>query len=694
MIPIQIKIKNFLCFRDVPAVSFEGIHVACLCGENGAGKSSVFDAITYALWGETSRGRGDDLIHSGQNDMSVELEFLSGTNRYLIIRKQTRGSVTRSGKSVLDIQVFDGTEYKPLSEALKKETQAQINSLLHLDYDTFINSAMILQGRANEFSKKRPGERKEILANILDLSFYDQLEQQARDLAGKNKIDAAILERDLLDLQGKLGDRGQLRGAQGEAATALKSTAHEKEVAEATVEDLRQRRGALSAKKEQVDLLAEQITTRQRKLEGLQKNFTEARANIERLNKVIAGGSEIEAGYAACQEQLEGHNIALSQVKADIQSLNVVNNELSSTINDLKDKIEMLTGTGAACPLCESELGADGCAKLRDKLAGELNAKAGQQSETNAKIGESKTLGSHLEKVIGTSAAALKKIEASRSEVAAATVRLENEEAGRFDLLEDIQALGKEITDLSVKYTAIKNDLSGLPEITAQLAPAEQRLAALNNSERELRDRLAALAVKLQQVDEYATEITTKAAALCLCKEDESLYSELARYFGKRGIQALIIEETLPEIEAEANLLLSKMTDGRMALTIETQKDTKKGSTVETLEVKIADELGMRPYEMFSGGEAYRIDLALRIAISRLLVRRAGAAMPILIIDEGFGTQDSAGIEKLVEAISSIQDDFEKVFVITHLDELKDRFPSIISVVKTTDGSVISIGGN
>jgi exonuclease SbcC len=94
---------------------------------------------------------------------------------------------------------------------------------------------------------------------------------------------------------------------------------------------------------------------------------------------------------------------------------------------------------------------------------------------------------------------------------------------------------------------------------------------------------------------------------------------------------------------------------------------------------------------MYSGGEAFRIDLALRIAISRLLVRRAEASMPILIVDEGFGTQDSTGLGKLIEAINSIQQDFEKIFVITHLEELKDKFPVIMNVVKTSEGSVISI---
>ncbi len=128
-----------------------------------------------------------------------------------------------------------------------------------------------------------------------------------------------------------------------------------------------------------------------------------------------------------------------------------------------------------------------------------------------------------------------------------------------------------------------------------------------------------------------------------------------------------------------------------MHVKFETQKETKKGTVQETLDIVIGDELGTRSYEMFSGGEAFRINFAVRIALSRLLARRAGAPLPTLIIDEGFGTQDAGGIEKLKEAITSIQDDFDKILVITHLDELKDAFPARIDVVKTAEGSTISV---
>ena len=117
----------------------------------------------------------------------------------------------------------------------------------------------------------------------------------------------------------------------------------------------------------------------------------------------------------------------------------------------------------------------------------------------------------------------------------------------------------------------------------------------------------------------------------------------------------MIIETAVPEIEDEANALLARMTDGRMRVKFETQRDAKTSDAViETLDIHIADELGTRNYEMFSGGEAFRVNFAIRIALSKLLARRAGARLQTLIIDEGFGTQDAQGRERLVEAINEV----------------------------------------
>jgi len=244
--------------------------------------------------------------------------------------------------------------------------------------------------------------------------------------------------------------------------------------------------------------------------------------------------------------------------------------------------------------------------------------------------------------------------------------------------------------ELVKTLTAAVEDMGG---VAVRLSAEEETLRRFVTEERAMRDRMAALQEKMRRYADLDVQKQEKERQRKEAAEEASVFKELVTAFGKKGIQALLIEQAIPEIEDEANRLLSRMTDGRMALKLEPQKPKKtaKDEIIETLEIRIADGLGSRNYEMFSGGEAFRINLALRIALSKLLVNRAGASLPTLIIDEGFGTQDSSAREKLVEAIRSIQDEFKKIIIITHLEDLKDAFPVRINVTKTEQGSMIEV---
>ena len=234
-------------------------------------------------------------------------------------------------------------------------------------------------------------------------------------------------------------------------------------------------------------------------------------------------------------------------------------------------------------------------------------------------------------------------------------------------------------------------EIAALPELVDELGRAEQEYDSLRRRQTGVRDEMVIVQERLARCAEMEEKKRQKEKSLLKTLRDKEVYEELAQAFGKKGVQAFLIESAVPEIEEEANRLLGRMTDDGMRVTIETQRETKKGETVETLDIKISDELGTRSYEMYSGGEAFRINLALRIAHSKVLARRAGAPLPTLFMDEGFGTQDSDGLTKLVGAINSIQDDFKKIIVITHLEELKDAFPVRIEVTKTGEGSTISL---
>jgi len=186
LIPVKLALKNFLSYgEDVPPLDFTQFHIACLSGNNGQGKSALLDALTWAVWGEGRKASQEkkadnSLLRIGQKDMQVEFIFDLEGDRYRIIR--TFSLVKKSSRSGLEFQVFnqENNEYVSLTCSSIRKTQEKITKILRIDYQTFINSAFILQGRIDEFSRKSARERKEILSEILGLSRYDELANLAK----------------------------------------------------------------------------------------------------------------------------------------------------------------------------------------------------------------------------------------------------------------------------------------------------------------------------------------------------------------------------------------------------------------------------------------------------------------------------------------------------------------------------------
>lgn len=199
------------------------------------------------------------------------------------------------------------------------------------------------------------------------------------------------------------------------------------------------------------------------------------------------------------------------------------------------------------------------------------------------------------------------------------------------------------------------------------------------------------LELEQKKLDGLEKDLTAHQKTITSLDKEIIIYKEVVQALSKDGIQALLIEDAIPEIEHEANEILSRLTDNRAQIFIESLRDLKGGGTRETLDIKISDGVGLRPYEMFSGGEAFRIDFALRIAISKLLARRAGTSLQTLIIDEGFGSQDEEGLSHIMDSIHTIQEDFAKVIVVSHLPSMKDSFPVHFVIEKGAVGSQVSI---
>jgi DNA repair protein SbcC/Rad50 len=855
MIPLKLALRNFMCYRDnVPPINFEGIRTACICGNNGNGKSALIDAMTWALWGETRAKSDDELVHAGRMDVEVEFIFAVESQRYRILRKHTKPKTLRSsGQTILEFQLITPEGNKTISGDTVTQTQQKIIRTLHMDYATFINSAFLKQGQANEFTKKRPGERKEVLANILQLEAYDELAEAARQITKGHQNTISLLETAIAGFQDELAAKAALQSEFDLAQNALL-------VAEKTAREQDQRLSTLRGDKERLENLKtrlvelekhlgdttrnlqewnEQVTQCQNRVDVYEKliaqravieqnynRFLDLKKQVQELDQkyktvnsltqtrhrlelaVIKAGEDLNRSHAVIesrinelqlvartvpgiQEQINQAGLQLQaleqaetqirtrqensgNLKTKIHLLQEENARLVMDLAQIAEKLQMLSHSeGVQCPLCETELGSDGQHRLAAKYSAEKSAKTDALTNNRLELARLETALKTCDAEIADSDSGLKKERAgfqrrygqltqSLTDAREAGARIESEIQKRAEIEEKLArrdfalneqaaltAVDEQVASLSYdparheilrgqlaeceQYESPKHrlaeadrlivqeqaarakacrmvdelrleiasatlsrqnqraEIEALPKVVAELKQAEDERHVLLANQRKFQGELGGIQARLERLASLEVRLKEKNNQLTEEVTQEKIHRDLAQAFGKNGLQAMLIEIAIPEIEMEADKLLARMTDNRMHIKMELQRETKKGDVAETLDINVSDELGTRNYEMFSGGEAFRIDFAIRIALSRLLARRAGAPLPTLIIDEGFGTQDTSGLEKIKEALTVIQDDFEKILVITHITDFKDSFPVHIEVVKTAEGSSISL---
>jgi len=410
----------------------------------------------------------------------------------------------------------------------------------------------------------------------------------------------------------------------------------------------------------------------------------------EVVERLYAEGQELKRLFRERQDEMRELRAAAERWGKELRSLEARLREkerlqrqeatLEQSLGEAREALTRLEGLRASI------------AEVEKKLADKLYAQ--KEQEELARVEEkirSLAYDEKAHKALQEEIQQLRRWEEEERKLRTAAENLSREEEMLRQQEETRRQKAEAIKARREEMEALARELERLSAVAEEAREKAVAVEVLQEEERKARERLAAAR---QQVD-YARRLESEREELqkLLKKtlEDRAIYQELREAFGKKGIQAMIIESVLPELEEEANRLLERMTEGRMHVRFETQRITKKGTPVETLDIKIADELGTRSYELYSGGEAFRVDFAIRIALSKLLARRAGAHLSTLFIDEGFGTQDSQGRARLVEAINSIRDDFQLILVITHLDELKDAFPVRIDVFKTPQGSRVTV---
>ena len=273
MIFTRLKLNNFKS-HEHSVISFDkGISV--IVGENGAGKSTILEAISFALFKQHTGKKIDDLVRNNSNAMSVELEFNSNGREYKIVRQK---------KSALKSSLFKKTSpdsgYVHICTG-DKEVSSEIRQILDIDSDLFLNAIYIRQGEIAELVDKTPAEKDQLIAKLLGI---DSLE-----IAWKNLLPfISNYERKLSELEGKLFNSKVLYEDFDKKRSELES--------------LKQRGHELEDQIDEVDELLKDLSESKRDLEREKEIYENQLNNLEHENKTLA---KLEEEKRTVQENLD-----------------------------------------------------------------------------------------------------------------------------------------------------------------------------------------------------------------------------------------------------------------------------------------------------------------------------------------------------------------------------------------------------
>jgi exonuclease SbcC len=187
--PLRLEVEGFTSFREPAALDFEGLDLFAITGPTGAGKSSLIDAVVFALYGQVPRvGREyKQLISHGAERLSVRLDFEVGGRRY---RAARTARLAGNPQTVLERRTGEG--FEPLAGRVK-EIEEAIQGIVGLDYEAFTRSVVLPQGQFDAFLKGEPKERHKILVALLNLDLYVEMQKIAHRRAAEAKREAEFI---------------------------------------------------------------------------------------------------------------------------------------------------------------------------------------------------------------------------------------------------------------------------------------------------------------------------------------------------------------------------------------------------------------------------------------------------------------------------------------------------------------------
>jgi len=617
--------------------------VNAMVGIMGSGKTSVLQAISFALYGtipalQSRRVSLDDMIMKRpqrKEKAEVEVEFIADRNVYSVKRE------IRLGKGTTHAEIRENGR---LLDVNPKGVTSEVERILEMDYDLFTKAVYSEQNAIDFFLRIPRGQRMGLIDRMLKLDRFDFVRSESVSLS--NRIAGSVMERArMLDAMKRDGIEDGIGGMEKE----IKGIEEEKESNDAAVKKLSEQITSLREELEALEDKAETINEKRQELEGVRAGLEELEGSIGK--RKVAGGKDLNKKLKEKRKEVSFLEKGMKEERESLRSARERVASLNTEIRIIRESIGDLRRIDAKCPLCESEISPDHKRRIEEKRISEEEKLREKVREMAGKASDSTRVAEEYEERLREALREMERLEAMGEEIReieGMVRRMDSLRERRKELEAEIRKLGK------VDRKAISGKREEYQLLISRQGEARARIKSLGERLSDRRDVLRELRERLSLIDSYRKEID----------RDRSIRESLERFTGVlKATQEQLREEFLKTVNNAMSIIWEQLypyddfTDIRLAID---------GDYV----LQLKDSTGWVSVDgIASGGERSIAALALRVAFSMAFIPK----LRWLILDEPTHNLDSNAIDHLSEVLKERIGRFaDQVFLITHEDKLSD----------------------
>lgn len=629
---LRVRINNFLGIAEAEVmldnrgfVLVEGENLdSATTSSNGAGKSSIYEAIYWALFGRTKRGlTGDGVVNrKAKKDCLVALEFEQDGIRYCVrrCRKETSLDIT---------QYPDGLPPVNLTKGTMKETQAQIEQIIRMSDMTFSKVTCFGQGDVKAFADLTDAELKQVFEQALAITYFTEYLTKA-------KAHKAALEGDVMTVQAEINRLEWEQRAVEEKIAIIESNA--KMLADRQQGEIDRLNDELYKINDEMRANHEATMKEERTAAGLHKRIEAKEAMLEKRERLLAMRTDLNTKYREEYGKLIAERAKEQALKADIiQKLN----ELKAA--DAK--------VGQECGEC-------------GKVYAEEDISA-YKRQTVAQISEMNERDKQMQECIAELSAHAKQLQSLNQ-------RLDKELASYEDIRVEIANLKAEqarMVESERRAAALEVKKTEVERLIASLKAEMMKPRAVPETKSEF-DKLRKMAADM-------LALNTKADYL---KDEITLAEQMIDILGNQGLKSYIFDYVTPELNRLIQEYMN-MLNPDIGVEVSTVSKLKSGEYREKFGIKVDNVHGADSFEGSSGGEKQMINLPIALAFNKI-VRGMSGGCNVLFLDEPLENLDETASEKAIDLCKHFASDVPSIFLISHNQGIKDMVPNRMKIVK------------